>query len=865
MKLTTFFRVAVLLLTTVVTVQAGAYERRHPLSDTVPWDGYPYGDGSISAPAGCSAQPDVSKTTGSDPHTIGQYLFQWMNTSCTIVSACQKMATVQDGACKNRAQEGWQTGYFACLGIKNIYQYRAGDDCPNPPLQSWQLKTGFGISKNCTVLGRGIVYNPRTQDCGCERDKVWVPEQNSCVDVKLVEETKRKIATCPAVGNPVSPLSGVKTERVDLGSRFGWPELTLAYNSTSKVPTNSAGIDHLQEYSRPSFGPLWFSGVHRLLYVANYNQFTWSARGDGSVASFDRENNTTIPKNYTNDRVQYNYGTSNYYDAKARSIEVHRANLDVQRLKYVGGRGLTYVSSDTSTPEAVAPHSYYPIRIQDEHGRTVDFKYVLPEGGLMDRDGLVTEMQFDGANGPKIQFQYDTARNLTSIHWPDGTSRQFLYERTDLPWALTGVVDERGIRLSTFGYDAQGRAISTERAGGTQRYSVAYATPPSIQITDELQSGYVLRKLVWTQPQGVVVTTPEGATSELGSVSIQGAPYVTQTSQPAGSGCGPSIKQQEHDSRGNVIQMADFTGARSCYAYESNRNVESSRVEGLGTETCASVLSTSSTLPAGSRRVSTQWHPNWDMATKVAEPRKITTKVYNGQPDPFNGGATASCAPSSAKMPNDTPIVVLCKQVEQATTDDNGAQGWSAALQPGVAARVWQYTYNEAGQMLTQTDPLNHTTTYAYYASTTADYNKGDLQSVTNALGHATQYAKYNRFGKPLEITDANGVVTLNSYDVMQRLLSTSVAGELTSYEYWPTGQLKKATTPDGATLNYEYDDAQRLTAVADGQGNRIEYTLDNSGNRTAETVKDPSGNLSRQVSRIFDALGRAQQATGRE
>ena len=58
---------------------------------------------------------------------------------------------------------------------------------------------------------------------------------------------------------------------------------------------------------------------------------------------------------------------------------------------------------------------------------------------------------------------------------------------------------------------------------------------------------------------------------------------------------------------------------------------------------------------------------------------------------------------------------------------------------------------------------------------------------------------------------------------------------------------------------------SRMLAPVADGQGNRIEYTLDQSGNRTAEQAKDPQGTLKRTMSRVFDALGRAQQTTGRE
>jgi YD repeat-containing protein len=40
-------------------------------------------------------------------------------------------------------------------------------------------------------------------------------------------------------------------------------------------------------------------------------------------------------------------------------------------------------------------------------------------------------------------------------------------------------------------------------------------------------------------------------------------------------------------------------------------------------------------------------------------------------------------------------------------------------------------------------------------------------------------------------------------------------------------------------------------------------YTYDNAGNRTGEQVKDPSGNLQRNITRVYDALNRIQKITG--
>ena len=277
-------------------------------------------------------------------------------------------------------------------------------------------------------------------------------------------------------------------------------------------------------------------------------------------------------------------------------------------------------------------------------------------------------------------------------------------------------------------------------------------------------------------------------------------------------------------------------------------------------------MATNVALPTGSRKVSTTWHPIWRLETKVAEPRRLTTKVYNGQPDPFNGGATAWCAPSSATLPDGSPIVVLCKQVEQATTDANGAQGFAATVDTTVPTRTQQWTYNPYGQVLTTVDPLGNTTTNTYYPDTTAEHTMGDLATVTNALKQVTaRYTKYEPTGQWLEMVDANGIATTRTFDLRQRLKSIATAGLTTRYDYWPTGLLKQVTLPDASFVSYGYDDAHRLTSVTDQLGNSIVYTLDNSGNRIAENVTDPSGKLAKTLTRVPDALNRIQQTTGRE
>jgi YD repeat-containing protein len=177
--------------------------------------------------------------------------------------------------------------------------------------------------------------------------------------------------------------------------------------------------------------------------------------------------------------------------------------------------------------------------------------------------------------------------------------------------------------------------------------------------------------------------------------------------------------------------------------------------------------------------------------------------------------------------------------------------------------RTW--TYDAAGRALTSTDPDTGTTTFAYHAETNADHQLTDLKSVTNALGKVTTFDRYNRYGQVLQSTDARGVVTVNTYDLRQRLLTNTVGGETTTYAYDEAGQLKKVSFDNGTWVGFDYDDAHRQVAAYDNKANRIDYVLDNAGNKTDERVKDPAGALKRGLARAMDALGRAQQSTGRE
>ncbi|WP_377160869.1 hypothetical protein ACFJIX_13645 [Roseateles sp. UC29_93] len=636
-------------------------------------------------------------------------------------------------------------------------------------------------------------------------------------------------------------------------------------------------LDESQALSRyrgstARFGALWHSSLHRqALWNGGGDGYITFLRGDGSMKAFDGYNNTKAA--LERDRAVWSrdastFGNWLFYDTGAAAVEryvMSGQSGDLKRIHYADGRYLDVTYGETPVEEGATMTAKVIAAVTDESGRSLTFSY---ESDPQYFSTVRVKTMTDPA-GRVFVFSYATGGGLETIGWPDATKRRYAYDRADLPWALTARFDELDERYGSYDYDSKGRAISTATGSAGERWSISWTREPQwiVSATDDIPSRSIIRERRLIEPIQAVIVGPDGRTEVADSVPLKSSPMLTGQSQPAGSGCEAASSSVEYDSEANAIRRVDFNGGQSCHAYVPGRQLESSRVEGLATgSACASVLAAGVSLPSGARKISSLWHPDWRMATKTAEPRRITTLVYNGQQDPFNGNAVASCAPTDAKLPDNQPIVVLCKRVEQATTDETGALGFSATLQAGAPARTTSWTYNATGQVLTEIDSRNRVVlTNEYYADTTADHTKGDLKSSTNAAGHVTNFTRYDAYGKPLELVDANTSTTTYAYDLRQRLTSVTAAGATTGYDYWPTGLLKRSSQPDGSAVNYEYDDAHRLVAVSDTQGNRIEYTLDQSGNRTNEVAKDPQGTLKRTMSRAFDALGRAQQTTGRE
>ena len=523
----------------------------------------------------------------------------------------------------------------------------------------------------------------------------------------------------------------------------------------------------------------------------------WRSTYDRAIKLYQKSGNLTAAVMRADGKIVYFNYAAGQFTADAGVAD---------RLTFVNDSagqpsGFSFLSADTSETETYDQNGRLT-QITTHYGVVQNLSYNTQGklSSVTDTFGKTLNFTYDSLNrvitatdpaGGVYHYAYGENNNLVSVAYPDAGVRQYLYENNAFPNALTGIIDENGKRFATWAYDDQGRAISSEHAGGAGRTTFQYGTN-TVQINDALNA---VRAYTFETALGVVRKTGQ--------------------TQPAGSGCGAAAAAVTYDVNGHIASYTNFNGTKTTYEYDLSRNLETKRIEAAGT--------------AVARTITTTWHPTYRLPAKIAGPKRITTNNYD------NSGN-------------------LLSKTEQATMDTSGAQAFSATV--AGSARTWKYTYNNVGQMLTAADPLGNTTTYSYDS-------QGNLATVTNAAGQVTSYSNYDANGRVGRIVDPNGLITDLSYSPRGWLTSKTVGGETTSYTYDGAGQLIQVRMPDGSAINSTYDDAHRLTGVADSGGNSISYTLDAMGNRIVQQVKDPNGTLTRQITRVYDALNRLQQATG--
>jgi len=533
-------------------------------------------------------------------------------------------------------------------------------------------------------------------------------------------------------------------------------------------------------------------------------------RSDGYVVSFVCSSGTCTP--HTDVAMKLTPSASGFTitDEKNRS-ETYTTAGALTSIAWPDGykQTMAYDASGTLTS------------ITDSYSRQLSFAYT---------NGLLTTVTTP--DGSSITYAYDTSNRLTSVTYPGGAVRAYQYANPKYLFALTGVIDENNAAYATIGYDSQGRANSTALAGGANSYSFVYNSNLTTTVTD---------------PRGFVRTYSYQL--------LQGRPKIVGISGAACDGCNAG-SSTSYDSAGYLQSSTDFNNQVTNYTYDDASGLETQRIEAGGTAT--------------QRTTNTVWNtalrvPNQRSVVNASSAIESLTKwAYNARGqvlsrceiDPAASGASTYICGSSTNAPSG---------VRQTSYTYCESAGVSAGTCPLV------------GLVLTvdgsRTD-VSDVIAYTYYQTTDTSgcatlggtcHYLGDLLQITNALGQSTTFISYDKNGRVTRQSDVNGTLTDLTYSPRGWLLtrtvhvnadgSSSANDATTTFAYDNVGQVTKITQPDGAYLAYSYDAAHRLTDITDNFSNTIHYTLDAAGNRTAETTKDPSGTLTRSLSRQYDQL----------
>jgi RHS repeat-associated protein len=389
--------------------------------------------------------------------------------------------------------------------------------------------------------------------------------------------------------------------------------------------------------------------------------------------------------------------------------------------------------------------------------------------------------------------------------------RDYLYENKAFAYALTGIKDQNGNRISTYTYNAAGLVASSERAGGVDKF---------LFKTLQVNLDTYIRE----------VTNPLGRTERYTMVWQQTNPL-----------------------------------------YDISRAITT--VEGLAT----------STVPADLKSFEYQVSPGYiDFSLKAIVDRNSVRTDYAVDMGVWRRPDAATDATGRPEQ-RQTNITYVPDRNLPATEVRTGL--------------TTSYTYTPLGQILTRTDTDTttqtvpyatagqaRTTTYSWTSEgrlasvngprpltagkddlTSFVYSpQGNLQTMTNGLGHVTSFAGYDANGRPGTMTDPNAIITAFTYDALGRTKTinvkhptTAANDAITTIDYDVEGRVIGITAPATEKLFIDYNLGGQLTAIRAANGERIDYTNDAMGNVTAEVTKRTNATASRTITRTFDSLGR--------
>lgn len=600
-----------------------------------------------------------------------------------------------------------------------------------------------------------------------------------------------------SVGNPIIPATGEKVQiEIDITGK-GPDALSLSRNFLSRrflegdpMIDNAARLGDTWNHNHVARLKVWPALVR-------------VAFGDGKVALFSNVSGAGWGGSGTIDTLVQGTSTWTYTDRADDSA--WQFDSAGQLLSKTSRNGWT--TSYTYSGDLVT-------QVANQFGRTLSFTY----------DGSGRLSGVTASDGQSAAYQYDSSSRLSTVTFADLSTRGYRYEDPNRATALSGVVDERGIRYSTF-YQWADKFFLTELAGGVNNYTLTYeSSMASVTMTDPLGTA---RRYDYGRAEGNLAVT-------------------VSSSPPANSYFAPIASRVQDTSTGLVTSEVDFLGNVTSFNWDQVRHLLLMRVEASGTPQA--------------RTTTFQWTPNWSLPTSVTETGRATAYTYDALGNKLSETVTdtaSSVSRTSSWTYNAQGLTATSTMPNGATTQFSYDASGNLGTTTNALGHVTRRGYDSGGRVTSQVDPSGLTTTFAYDSrgrllsqnagglTTTFSYTPTGLTgTATMPAGYVAAYAydaaqrltgwQDNRGAQGVYVLDAMGNRTTEqvkdgagnviwqlgrSIDSLNRLVTQTLgvsAAQTTSYGYNANADLTSESNGLGQSTSYGLDGLKRITAVTD-------------------------------------------------
>jgi len=524
---------------------------------------------------------------------------------------------------------------------------------------------------------------------------------------------------------------------------------------------------------------------------------------DGTILAFNPNGTLDYEQDTNGNRI------TEGYNASGELTSLTAANGSAITIAY-NAQGLVSSISDPSgqtTTYSYDPSGQHLLTFTDEFGKTT---YTYATGPTAADAIALSSITF--ADGTGIVYTYDAEGRLATQGRLGGAETEtYAYPAigedtvTDADGNTTAIFRDDQGNLGTLidplgnitrnNYDADDNLVKTIAADGTTTTYTYDANGNMTSETDPL--GYSIHFTYNSLGKPLTFVNQEGYTT---TYQYDANGNLIETTNPDGT-----TQQYVYNTLGEVTSSTDADGQTITYAYNTNAQLTAENLPG-GTSDTYTYDSHGNMLTA--KGPGGNWsftYNSQNLPTTITEPNGTLTVQYG-----IDGNIT--------QMVDQTGFTVnyLYDSV-----------GRLSELTDASGNLIESYSYDPAGNVVSETKGNGTSTTYAYNAD-------GAVTQITNlaqggAINSQMTYV-YDALGQVSSMT-TGGVTTTYGYDADGELISASSPGDTIQYAYDPAGN-RTSVTDNGVFTNYTSNDVNEYTQVGD-----TTYQYDANGNLIAATT----------------------------